>query len=276
MNLPRSFIEAAVLSLTLVAAPVSVLAEEAAKDAVAQSVGHGQIDWTNKTITATGSGAPDLKAANVAVARLGAERAAKTDALRNIIEAVKGVRISGAQSAGAAMDSSPELKAKVEGVVRNFKVVDTKYYSDGGVDVVVQVPMDGVLAEALVPQGAAAAATPAPAADTAGPSGVIVNAKGLKVAPALAPRLVDEGGKEIYGPAMVGHDALVQRGVASYAKSLEQATRDARVSGKPLVVKAIRVSQAGSADVVVGAEDAAKLAAAKGVLGMGKVIIVTD
>ena len=276
MNRSRSVIEAAILSMTLALSPVAASAEEPAKDAVAQTVGHGQIDWTNKTITATGSGAPDLKAANVAVARLGAERAAKADALRNILEAVKGVRISGGQSAGAAMDTSPEVKAKVEGVVRNFKVVDTKYYSDGGVDVIVQVPMDGVLAEALLPTGTAAAAAPTPAESSAGPSGVIVNAKGLKVAPALAPRLVDESGKELYGPAMVGKDALVQRGVASYSKSLEQATRDTRVSGKPLVVKGVRLSQAGSADVVVSADDAVKLASAKGVLGLGKVIIVTD
>lgn len=275
MNLPRSLIEAAVLSMTLTLAPLSAIAEEPAKDAVAQSVAHGQVDWTAKTITATGSGAPDLKAANVAVARLGAERAAKADALRNILEAVKGVRINGSQTAGAAMDGSPEVKAKVEGVVRNFKVVDTKYYSDGGVDVIVQVPMDGVLAEALLPTApAATAATPTESA--AGPSGVIVNAKGLKVAPALAPRLMDESGKEIYGPTMVGHDALVQRGVASYTKSLEQATRDTRVSGKPLVVKGVRLSQAGSADVIVSADDALKLASAKGVLGLGKVIIVTD
>ena len=174
------------------------------------------------------------------------------------------------------MDTSPEVKAKVEGVVRNFKVVDTKYYSDGGVDVVVQVPMDGVLAEALLPQAPAAASAPSPTESATGPSGVIVNAKGLKVAPALAPRLIDESGKEIYGPTMVGHDALVQRGVASYSKSLEQATRDTRVSGKPLVVKGVRLSQAGSADLIVSADDAIKLASAKGVLGLGKVIIVTD
>ena len=48
-----------------------------ASDSVSQTVGHGQIDWSKKTITATGSGAPNLKAPNVAVARLGAERAAK-------------------------------------------------------------------------------------------------------------------------------------------------------------------------------------------------------
>ncbi|MBC7795206.1 MAG: hypothetical protein H7Z43_15990 [Clostridia bacterium] len=274
MILRRSIIEVALCGF-LAAATLNVAHAEETPGAVAQSVGHGKIDWTNKTVTATGSGAPDLKAANVAVARLGAERAAKMDALRNIMETVKGVRISSTQTAGAAMDSSPELKAKVEGVAKNFKVVDTKYYSDGGVDLVVQMPIDGVLVETFVPQVNAPTAT-APSADTA-VSGVIVNAKGLKVTPALAPRLIDEGGKELYGPDTIAHDALLQRGVASYTKSLDQAMRDAKVAGgKPLVLKATRVAAAGGSDVVLSADDAAKLAGARGALDAGRVIIVTD
>lgn len=276
MNLRRSLIEVALCSF-LAASVVHVAHAQETPGAVAQTVGHGKIDWTNKTVTATGSGAPDLKAANVAVARLGAERAAKMDALRNIMETVKGVRVSSTQTAGAAMDGSPEVKAKVEGVAKNFKVVDTKYYSDGGVDVIVQMPIDGVLVDALVSQAGAPATATAPSADVVTPSGVIVNAKGLKVAPALAPRLIDEGGKEIYGPNVIAHDALVQRGVASYTKSLDQAMRDGRVSGgKPLVIKATRVAAAGGSDVVVSADDAAKLATAKAALDAGKVIIVTD
>jgi hypothetical protein len=243
--------------------------------AVSQPVGHGQINWTNKTITATGSGAPDLKAANVAVARLGAERAAKMDALRNIIEAVKGVRVSGGSSAANTMDTSPEIKAKVEGAVRNFKVLDTKYYSDGGVDVIVQVPLDGVLLETLVPQAGAKAQ--ASGADSSGTTGVIVNAKGLKVIPALAPRLVDDKGGELYGAQLVNKDALRAGGVASYVKSLDQATKDGRVAGKPLVIKAAKLADGSNgSDVVIGAEDAAKLAGLKSLLAQGKVIIVTD
>ena len=64
-----------------------------AEDGVVQTVAHGQIHWSNGTITATGSGAPSLKAANVAVARLGAERAAKMDARRNILGDFKGARV---------------------------------------------------------------------------------------------------------------------------------------------------------------------------------------
>ena len=94
-------------------------------DGVVQSVAHGQIHWSNGTITATGSGAPSLKAANVAVARLGAERAAKMDAWRNILEAIKGARVETGQSVESMMSGSPQVKSRIEGIVRNFKIIDS-------------------------------------------------------------------------------------------------------------------------------------------------------
>lgn len=242
-------------------------------EAVSQTVGHGQINWSDKVITATGSGAPSLKAANVAVARLGAERAAKMDAFRNIIESVKGVRVSGKASAGSVMDSSPQTKARVEGVVRNFKVMDTKYYSDGGVDVIVQVPLDGVLLEALVQDAGKSAATGA-ASD--GTTGIVVNATGLGLTPALAPRIVDDKGAEVFAASLVSKEAIQQHGVVGYSKSMDSATKHKRVAGKPVIVRALKTTEPGSSDLVVSAADGAKLTKLKGVLGQGKVIIVTD
>lgn len=254
----------------------ALVALAAASPAMAQAVsqevpGHGQINWTDKTITVTGSGAPDLKAANVAVARLGAERAAKLDAFRNILEAVKGVRVSGTQTAEQAMASSPQVKSKVEGVIRAFKVLDTKYYSDGGVDLVVQVPLDGVT-DALVAD-AGTAAKPGGAASN---SGVIINAKGIEVTPGLAPRILDEKGAEVFAAKHVSKEALQSGGVCGYNTSLDAAKRDARVGDKPLVVRALRPAEKGSADLVISDADAAKLAALGPALAKGSVVIVTD
>lgn len=233
--------------------------------------GHGKINWTDKTITVTGSGAPNLKAANVAVARLGAERAAKMDALRNILEAVKGVKVSGTTTAAGIMDAKPEVRAKVQGVVQGFKVLDTKYYSDGGVDLVVQVPLAGVT-EALV----ADAGTKTSDGNSGGTTGVIVNAKGLKVSPALAPRILDEKGKEVFAAGYVTKDSLRANGACGYNKSLAAAKKDPRVGDKPLVVKALRIPETGSADLVIADADAKKLQMIGAVLAKGSVIIVTD
>ncbi len=241
--------------------------------------GHGKINWADKTITVTGSGAPSLKAENVAVARLGAERAAKMDAFRNILEAVKGIRVTGTQTAGEVMAASPEVNAKVQGVVRNFKVLETKYYSDGGVDLIVQVPIDGV-SQALVPTAGknAVPVKGAPAgSDSSGThTGIIVNAKGLKLTPALAPRIFDDAGSEVYAATFVHQEAMQKGGVVGYTKSLSMAKKDKRVGANPLVVKALKTPQKGSSDLVLAKADGVKLKHNYPVLAEAKVIIVTD
>lgn len=239
---------------------------------MSQSIAHGQINWTDKKITVTGSAAPNLKAANAAVARLGAERAAKIDAFRNALEAVRGVRITGKGTAGDLMSSSSRVSSSVEGIVRGFKVIDTKYYSDGAVDLVVQVPL-GDIALALVPDGGGRA--PAGGSDGSW-SGVVVNAKGLRVTPALAPQLLDEEGNVVFSASMVARDTLRERGMVAYLKDIKAAKNDARVGSQPLLLRAKRPAEEGSADIVIASSDAAKLATLRMVILKGKVVIVTD
>ena len=241
---------------------------------VVQSVGHGQVHWGDNTVTATGSGAPSLKAANVAVARLGAERAAKMDAFRNILETVKGVRLSSGQSVSAMMDTSPQLKSRVEGVLRSFKVVDTRYYSDGGVDVVVQAPLTGVILDALLP--GAGSKEEKSAGVVSEHSGLVINARGLALTPAISPRLVDEDGNVLYSEAFVNRDAALQRGIATYHKSVDAATKSKRVASKPVLVKALKLAAPGSSDLVIGAADLGKVSTVKSALQQGRLVIVVD
>jgi hypothetical protein len=245
-----------------------------AEGEVVQSVAHGQIHWSDGTITATGSGAPSLKAANVAVARLGAERAAKMDAWRNILEAIKGARVQSGETVDSMMSTSPQVKSRIEGIVRNFKIIDTKYYSDGGVDVIVQMPMSGVLLNTLLPDaGSKAVEGTAAAGDV---TGVVVNARGLGATPALAPRLLDEQGNVLFSAAHVSRNAALQKGIAAYAKSLDKASKDERVAGNPSIIKALKITEPGSPDLVLGPEDAAKVKALTSPLSQGKLVIVID
>src|SRR2546430_290687 len=90
----------------------------------------GTVDWQKKVVKCSGSGAPNLKdsSGNVAVARIGAERAAKLDALRNCMEALKGVNIKTGETVGGAVAGDGGLRAKVEGVVKGFKIVGAPRY----------------------------------------------------------------------------------------------------------------------------------------------------
>ena len=234
----------------------------------------GAVDWQRRVVKCTGTGAPNLRAAggNVAVARIGAEKAAKLDALRNCMEAVKGVTVKNGETVGGAVAKSPALQASLEGVVKGFRQVGPpRYFSDGGVEIDVEVPLDGKLSEVLMPKGDGSAA--APAGQPAGPTGLIVDARGRKVTPALAPRVLDEAGREVYGPSALTPEARAKSG-AAYAKDVEAARRElkGRLGERPLVVTAV---DARGSDVVVKSGEADGLRGAR-FLAEGRVVIVTD
>jgi hypothetical protein len=242
----------------------------------AQAAPSASIDWEKRVIVARGQGAPDLAAPNPAAARIGAERAAEVDAFRNILETLKGVQVKGGTTVGSLMESDSVLRASVEGVLKKFKIVDRRYFSDGGVELDVEMPLDGQIAELLVPKVTGGEVAKVSTTGTEVGSGLVVVAKGLKVKPVLAPRILDEQGKEVYGPDFVQPGALRSNGIAGYLKSVPAASQSARVGAHPVQVKALR--SAGS-DLVISNGDAARLTDPKSNLGFlaeGKVIIVTD
>lgn len=249
----------------------------AAADGAAQAIpAHGKIDWTAKTVTARGSGAPSKKAKNPAAARLGAERAAKLDAFRNILEALKGVQVDATRSADDVM-SNGQIKAKVQGVLRGAKVIDTVYYSDLSVDVVLRMPINGAVTQALALPGVGSKKVPAKG--EARYSGLVINARGLGVVPAIAPRVFDEQGKSVYGPEFVSKATMDKSGVVDYVKSLDDAKKSARVSDKPLIVRAIGTGANGKSDIVLSNADADKLRDPESngaYLAAGHVVVVID
>ena len=235
----------------------------------------GAVDFQKKVVKCTGSGAANLRDAqnNPAVARIGAEKAAKLDAVRNCMETISGMTVSQGQTAGGVLGSDKALAGKVQGIVKGYKVVDKRYFEDGGVELDVEVPMDGVLSEALMPKGEAKAV---PAKGEPAGTCLVVDARGRKLVKALAPRVLDESGAEFYGPAMLNETARRLGGSAIYAKDLDAAKKaePARVGDKPVNVRAIG---ADGADVVISTADAAALKGKNlGFLAEGRVVILTD
>ena len=260
----------------LLATSAGAQKDPAGDDSVVQKLAHGEINWSTKSVTATGSGAANLKDGSVAKARLMAERAAKLDALRNIIETIQGIQVTGSRNAADVM-SNGEIKTKIQGMAQGFKVVDTKYYSDGSVDVIVSMPIDENLTNALVEKPTKKTARKV---STTGPetySGLVVNARGLGIVPSMAPRVVDESGKEVYGAEIVSDKGLQQGGIASYAKNDEKAAE--RTGATPIVVKALRLADKSKTDVVISNADADKLRDTSSNLSFladGKVVILVD
>ena len=90
-------------------------------------------------------------------------------------------------------------------------------------------------------------------------TGVVLDARGLGARPAMAPKILDESGKEVYGSAMVNREFAVQQGMVGYAKDLSTAQANSRVTNKPLTIKVARVSGPAKCDLVISDSDASKI-----------------
>lgn len=234
------------------------------------SKGWPGVDWENQVLRATGAGAPDLKASNPAQARLGAERTAKLDAVRNLLEQAKGVRITADRTVGDELDRE-EVRGRVEGILRDFKVVATRYYSDSGVVMDVEVPL-AALASGVVPVPATPLALSSQGEKKY--TGLVVDARGLGVRPMLAPRVLDASGKPLYGPEALTAEALAKTGVAGWFNSLDKAKQAPRVGEQPLVVKAEKLR---GSDLVLSEEGSKQLSETDTrFLAEGRVAIVTQ
>ncbi len=256
----------ALLAVPLAATSTAALAEG---EPIVEKLQHGEVNWTDKSVLATGSGAPDLKLPNVAAIRLAAERAAELAAYKNIIEVLKGVRIT-ATALGGEQLGKVQVKAQVEGTLRGCKRVDTRYFSDYGVDVVLKCPLDGALSTALVPPVEFKGAEPS---GEKAFTGLVIDATALGFKPTLSPRLLADDGSELHGAARVKPAFMQKHGVVGYAASVEVAKKSERVGATPLVVVATGVVDN---QLQISAEDAAKL---KGTntwfLGEGRVVVAT-
>jgi hypothetical protein len=137
-----------ILIAALLVAPRLALAE-----------GKGEIDWNRRVLVGHGQGAPDLSAPSIAVARLGAERAAKLDAYRNALETLKGMELQSGGSVGTLLQNDSTLTSRVDGKLKGVRPIKLHYYSDGGVSLDIEVALDELPAEIAkvvkVPEGAA-------------------------------------------------------------------------------------------------------------------------
>ncbi len=262
-------------------------------------VNQGSVNWSAGYIEAVGIGAVPEKSIGKTNARPMALRAAKLDALRNLLEITKGVQVDSATSVKDFMVESDVINTKVEGLVKGAQVVKTEYMSDGTAEVTLRMPLyGGILAQTILPPAMAkppappepatvapapAPVAPAPAAPTpaapAAYTGMVVDARGIQARPAMSPRVFDEDGKEVYGSANVDREYAVQQGMSGYARDLNAAQSNQRVTANPITVKALRSSGAGKSDLIISNADAQQIrSAAENMTFMKKcrVMVVLD
>ncbi len=234
--------------------------------AVVEETDNGAINYTQGIVTATGIGAIPEYAVNAGQARAMAIRAAKADARRQLVEMVNGITLTSETTMRNRM-ADEVVHESVSGVIQGaYQVGEVRYLSDTSVELTMAVSMSGI-SEIVTPaigfmDVAAVATPPAPALSTTAVeptveayTGVIIDARGLNIRPAMAPRVLDPNGGIVYGPGNYTREYAVTNGVAGYSKDLANAQNDMRVKGNPLVVKATAASGVNRTDVVVDNND---------------------
>ncbi|MBU1001487.1 MAG: LPP20 family lipoprotein [Proteobacteria bacterium] len=279
--------QALFISLALLLAAGSSLAQQEAPagDEYVQQAESGAVNWGSYTVTATGVGAPPANAVNAAQARGMAKRAATVIARRNLLELIKGVQIDSSTTVENFMVSSDVVVSQIRGFLQNSQILDTAYMSDGSVEVSVGLKLGGSIADVVLPKAdrfklQAPAAMPKPVQQVPGAySGLVVDARGLGVRPAMSPRILDEAGNELYGTAMVSREYAIQQGMAGYAKDPDKAAANPRVASNPMTVAAIGVLGASRSDLVIPTAKADEIRAqteSKDYLAQARVMILLD
>ncbi len=254
------------------------LATATASNDFVQQVENAVINWTKGTIQSTGIGAPPRHMFGQPAARPMALRAAKMDAMRNLLEATKGVRIDSNTVVRNFAIQSDVIRSEINGVVRGAKIVDESYMSDGTVEVTIEISLHGEFSKAVLPPEIKTIEPIQPIRNSSNkepdnpkmekkPSkpeseeltGLIVDARELKLNPALAPRILDENGKEVYGASFVSREFALERGITGYTKNLDSAKENDRVADNPLIVKGINSYGQAKTDVIISNSDASRL-----------------
>jgi hypothetical protein len=225
---------------------------------------NGTIDWTTGSATAKGISTPPAKPEDMSQAKARAKRTAVTAAMRNLLEIIQGIRIDSHTVIKDVVMKSDVTRNQVEDYLKGCHVADIAYMSEGHVEATVAVGLRDRFANLLLPESIKPIQPieqegPIPRSQDGVYTGLVVDARGIRAKPAMSPKIVDEGGNELYGSSYVSRDYAVAQGMVGYAKDLAAAQENDRVGPSPLIIKGIRTAATGVSDIVISDADAAKI-----------------
>ncbi len=275
-------------------------------DYVVKKDGRGEINWGENVLLAHGRGSAPYDEAGTPSGRVKARRAAMVDAYAQALTLALGLTLDGQQKVQEYVERNPAARSRLQGRIQQAQLLDEREVG-GESRVTLKVPFFGVSGLALtfiedpqlIPPGPSA---PSPLG--AEVSGLIIDARQIKVGAALFVRVEDEQGHLIYDPSRVAPPVLREHGTASYAQCAGAPRRRGKLSPRahpiallapprlaqapgappragrrPLVVKAAGAKGELKVTVLVGqreAEEIKKAESKSGVLKNGNVLLVVD
>ncbi len=257
---------------------------------------NGSINWTKGAVEATGVMLPSEHLFGSAPNDGQFIRIALNDSYRNLLDkvltvalrmgyknlrdVVKSVRIDADTLVQDLTIDNDFIMAEIESMIKSAQIVKKEYLSDGTVKLKLRMSLYGGFSQLVLPRDIKllesikilkknqnnVASQPLPrdqqidqSSDASTYTGVVVDARGLKANPALAPTIQNENGEEVFGPPIISREFAVQQGISGYSTTLETARQSPRVGGNPLTVKGLRAKGRGASIIVISNADADKL-----------------
>jgi hypothetical protein len=221
---------------------------------VTETFSHGQVDWTEGLVFSRASAASATRWGAGVAAYQSATQAARQGLLRIFDQ----VRFDATQMLGQALRQAEAPGYELEALVAHASVVETRYVPGGTVETAVQLPFAGQLTALFLPAISSATSDSEPRTEAVH-TGVVIDARGLAIQPALLPRIVDERGQTLYASESVDREAAIQQGYVAYAKAFDQAPAQARIGANPLVLRALRVAEESRVDLVLSDAEATRI-----------------
>lgn len=243
-----------------------------------QEVNGGEIDWTAGVIRVTGRGVSPGKVESYAQGQLMAMGAAQLDAERILAGTVNGVQLDSERTLRGFIQRSYKVKERVSACLKGARIVGTRFLSNGVAEVEMELPLvgEGGLTRIIYSGGYGYAAKPdfyypRPGGAVGGEvyTGLIIDARGLGLKPAMNPKVLSENGALVYGMdrrIMEDKKFVIKQGLVAYVRTMEKAKELKRIGKNPFVVRATGVAGQFKTDVVIGEEQAKAILKLKGLL----------
>jgi hypothetical protein len=237
----------------------------------------GSIDWARGIVQARGISAPIKKGAEKTPPNSPkALSEAKNDARIKLLETVKRIKIDTKRRVGDMAAKNKTIMTQIKDMVYEAAEIEKlrKYMSDGSVEVLLQMNLQGGFTQLVLPKeirqiegikqikrGENSTGINTKSVSAAY-TGLLVDARSIELQPALVFKILDENLEEVFGPAFVSREFVVQHGMAEYYTDIGSAKSVPRISNKPLTVKALRTDYPSRCDIVISNADASKLKSA--------------